>query len=380
MTLPTSPNKSSPADTETSRTQYGRYEAFPLKSTETGETLVPRPRKKHAACSQGKYLVIHGGCDGDGKPIEQDQNCLWLWDSDTFQWSKQDGPTQLYKTLASRYSHNLFFDESQNFFILHGGKTSSSDQASTETWLYDLHTCAWTTVPATSAPAGPTTAAAYIDSTLYTISTSKTTQDTINHLYFHKSATDREKPNSLVWKSVPFPSSTTTSPDTTTPITPLHRDGGAALIPLSTGYGRNYLVYLFGYTYKTPENATSKEYHSSIYTLQVPSSYMSLASAKDAIRNHLPSFLKSKTSPSGSGEFSWAPVDLVPTEIPTDKAVGGKVHPGPRSLFDSGSAASSCLGGKGVVFWGGENAKGEMESDGWVLRLAYGYADADRSE
>ncbi|KAM7192396.1 hypothetical protein V8F20_008856 [Naviculisporaceae sp. PSN 640] len=379
ITLPTTANKTSPADAETTRTEYRCFKA----PTSTG--LLPRPRQQHAACAQGKYMVIHGGLDSDGKPIEEDDNCLWFWDSETNQWSRREGPTQLYKTLAPRHSHKLFFDESQNFFVLHGGKTSDhAEAASTETWLYDFHAFAWTIVPATGSPAGPAIATAYIDSTLYTISTNpETKEDTINYLYLQKSTTDREKPDSLVWKSIPFtnPSTTsaisTTPTDTSNPIIPPHRDGGAALVPLSTGYGRNYLVYMFGYT---NTSATEKEYHSSIYTLQVPSTRNTLASAKDTVRNHLPSFLKSKTSPQGSGEWTWAPVDLVPVEVPTEKAVGGKTHPGPRDLFDGGGAASSCLGGKGVVLWGGRNAKGEIESDGWILRLAYGYADSARSE
>lgn len=289
-----------------------------------------------------------------------------------------------------RYGHHLFFDNSQGFFILHGGKTGPSDtdseSSSTETWLYDMHSLAWTTVPATSSPAGPTTAAAYVDSTLYTVSPGNCAdgekEDTINYLFLQNSTVDREKPESLVWKSVPKVSQAPES--STLPTVPSHVDSGAALIPLSTGYGRNYLVYMFGYhtntTNEQQKQQKEKEYNSSIYTLQIPSSHYSLASAKDTIRNHLPSFLKSKTSPTGSGEWTWAPVELIPTEVPTEMAVGGKVHPGPRSLFDGGRAASSCLGGKGVVFWGGENAKGDIESDGWVMRLAYGYADSARAE
>lgn len=389
ITLPTTANKTSPADAETTRTEYRCFRAPAAESLLPA--LLPKPRHQHAACAQGKYMVIHGGLDCDGKPVEEDGNCLWLWDSETTQWSRLEGPTQLDKTLTPRHNHNLFFDESQNFFVLHGGKTSinSVDQPSTETWLYDFHSFAWTIVPATGSPAGPAIATAYVDSTVYTISTNpETGEDTINYLYLQKSTTDREKPDSLVWKSIPFsnPSSTsaisTTPTDATNPIIPPHRDGGAALIPLSTGYGRNYLVYMFGCsnTKLNPTGKTEKEYHSSIYTLQIPSTYNTLASAKDTVRKHLPSFLKSKTSPQGSGEWTWAPVDLVPVEVPSEKAVGGKTHPGPRDLFDGNGAASSCLGGKGVMFWGGRNAKGEIESDGWVLRLAYGYADSARSE
>ncbi|KAK3321707.1 hypothetical protein B0H66DRAFT_574246 [Apodospora peruviana] len=390
VTLPTTKTKTSPAETETTTTKYECFPAFPLQSAETGESMIPAPRKQHAACAQGKYMVIHGGCDNDGKPIdEHDANCLWAWDSETLKWSKLPGSTQLYKTLTPRFGHHLFFDNAQNFFVLYGGKTgtqqteSDSTETETDTWLYDLDSLVWTVVPATSAPSAPATAAAYVDATLYTISGGGDGKGgNINQLYLHKSTTDREKPKSLVWKSIPFSpggsssSATTTQPSSTTPgtaaLAPSPRQG-AALVPLSTGYGRQYLVYMFG---RSPGPG---QYYSDIWTLQLPSVGFSAAAAKDVIRDHLPAFFKAAKS----GEFSWAPVDLVPVEqqpAADQKLTAGKVHPGPRCLFGGSTAASSCLDGKGVVFWGGENAKGENESDGWILRLAYGYADSDRRE
>jgi hypothetical protein len=113
------------------------------------------------------------------------------------------------------------------------------------------------------------------------------------------------------------------------------------------------------------DESGTKQYHSDIWTLQIPSHGRSAAAVKDKIREKLPGM--------ETGEFRWAEAEIVPTEQMTDE---GKVHPGPRASF----GADACLGGQGVVLWGGVNAKGEQESDGWLLRLAYGYADNNRME
>lgn len=95
---------------------------------------------------------------------------------------------------------------------------------------------------------------------------------------------------------------------------------------------------------------------SDIWAIQVPSHGFNPASVKDVIRDKiLPSSVE-------SGAYSWAEVEIVPTE---QVAREGKVHPGPRAFV----GASDCLDGKGVVFWGGENAGGERESDGWLLKI-----------
>jgi hypothetical protein len=176
----------------------------------------------------------------------------------------------------------------------------------------------------------------------------------VHYLDMKDSATERARPNALVWESVPFPAN---------PLAPGPKPrAGGALVPLSTGHGREYLVYLFGCSEGDGE---AKEYFSDIWTLQLPAHGRSAAAIKDKIREKLPRM--------ESGEFRWAEAEIVPTEQITGE---GKMHPGPRGLF----AADSCLDGQGIVLWGGVNAKGEEESDGWVLRLAHGYADNDRWE
>ncbi|KAK3376998.1 hypothetical protein B0T24DRAFT_665838 [Lasiosphaeria ovina] len=372
-------------------TRYQLIQAFPMKdtSTATPELLQPAARRQHAACAQGgQFVIVHGGrgagnSDGDGTPIDAD-NCLWRWDSATLRWSKLRGTTQLDVRMAPRFGHWLFADDAQGVLVLHGGRAAAASEASvldrvaapeaqgisvsrdtqTETWLYDLEAGAWTTLP--GVPGAPL-AAAYVggkEATLYTVGTGEGGSGVSGSVHFLRllgSATERARPGALVWQTVDFP---------TNALTPGPRPrGGGALVPLSTGMGRNYLVYMFGCDDVDSDDAAARghdKYYSDIWALQLPTHGFNAAAAKDAIRSRVPGMQ--------SGELAWSAVELVATE--QMGASEGKVHPGPRGLF----GVDSCLSGKGVVLWGGVNPKGEKEADGWILRLAYGYADNDRRE
>ena len=68
-------------------------------------------------------------------------------------------------------------------------------------------------------------------------------------------------------------------------------------------------------------------------------------------------------------------------EVPDSAQGEGKAHPGPRAWMAAdtldGTASWGGVGkgevgleqGRGVVVWGGRNARGEVEGDGWVVRI-----------
>ncbi|AEO59758.1 hypothetical protein MYCTH_2030078, partial [Thermothelomyces thermophilus ATCC 42464] len=346
---------------------YTCYPPYTLQDASTGETLVPQPRAGHAACARGgRYLLVQGGRGADGRPVEEG-NCIWQWDCEGLSWAKLRGPSQLGVEMApGRWGHWMFADEDQGFLVMVGGKTrddggGDGGGSEREAWMYDLHAAAWTTLPRLTARP---LAAAYAAGKIYIISSGEgdiapgdaKLGGMVHFLDMRESPTEREKPGALAWQSVRFPAN---------PLAPGPQPrAGGALVPLRTGHGRVYLVYLFGCSDEGGRKG-EKEYYSDIWTLQLPAQTRSAAAVKDKIREKLPRF--------ESGEFRWAEAEIVPTE---QIAAGGKVHPGPRGLF----AADACLDGHGVMLWGGINAKGEAEGDGWVLRLAHGYADSDRYE
>lgn len=312
-----------------------------MKETATGELLVPSPRRGHAACARGKYVLLHGGSDENGTPIDEDA-CIWLWDSETLAWGKIHAVSQIGETLAPREGHAIFFHEKQDLLLLHGGTTGSANTG--ETWLYDFNAVAWTQLP--SCPVAPSSSA-FVNNTLYSISTDSDMGGSIYFLNLGSNEADRSKPAALKWEKVDFPA----NPFARGPKARV----GASLVPISTGYGRNYLVYLLGGSESHGRETHEQPYYSDIWALQLPSQGFTLTTVKDAIRDKLPGRVD-------SGAFSWAELELVPTEQVEHE---GKVHPGPRGFF----GAASCLGTKGVVFWGGMNAKGEKEADGWILRI-----------
>lgn len=324
--------------------EYACYPAFPVKETTTGELLVPSPRQGHAACAKGKFVVIHGGSDENGTPIDED-SCLWEWDSETLRWSKIHAAVQIGRDLVPREGHDIFVDEQQDLLILHGGRSTSGQTG--ETWLYDFNAVAWTRLP--SCPVAPSSSA-FVDGTLYSISSDSELGGSIHSLSLGSSATDRAKSDALRWEKVDFPSN---------PLAPGPKPRvGGALVPISTGYGRHYLVYFLGRSEaegQGKENQDPAVVYSDFWTFQAPTHGFNPASVKDAIRDKLPGSVE-------SGSYSWAELEIVPTEQVEPE---GKVHPGPRAFI----GATSCLDGKGVVFWGGVNAKGEHEADGWLLRI-----------
>ncbi|KAH6847628.1 hypothetical protein B0I37DRAFT_354350 [Chaetomium sp. MPI-CAGE-AT-0009] len=377
ITLPSSPTATDPASaaattttpsstdnhTTTTTTDYGTaytcYPPFSLQDEATGETLVPAARAGHAACARGIAMCWctagGGGCPGAGGG---GGGCIWQWDCEGLRWGKLRGDSQLgVGPMRARWGHWMFADGGQGFLVVVGGRTGGEGggEVEREAWMYDLESMVWTVLP--SMPATPL-AAAYAAGRVYVISRDgdggSGLGGVVHYLDMKESVTERARPGALVWESVSFPAN---------PLAPGPKPrAGGALVPLSTGHGREYLVYLFGCS---QEEGAEREYFSDIWTLQLPAHGRSAAAVKDKIREKLPRM--------ESGAFRWAEAEIVPTEQMTGE---GKMHPGPRGLF----AADSCFDGQGVVLWGGTNAKGEEEGDGWVLRLAHGYADNDRWE
>ncbi|KAK0654346.1 hypothetical protein QBC41DRAFT_386497 [Cercophora samala] len=342
------PQEKSQTDPLTSKsTSQADYPPFPTKDISTGELNVPSSRKNHAACAHGnRYVLIHGGEDASGNPIDEG-SVIWQWDSETLAWTKLRGTTQLYKSMAPRSGHSILVDDKQGFLVSVGG---NSDATRREVWFYDFNQAVWTTLPDLPKDKDLLDVAAYAGNTLYVLSKSPSDPNAVEllSLYLHDNATDREKP--LPWETHSF---TAPSP------CPQPRVGGA-LVPINTGYGREYLVYMLGLPIDE-----SQAFQADIWTLQLPSRGITGAKVKDYVREKLPKM--------SSGELTWAEAELVAMEQMESE---GKVHPGPRGRF----GVDGCLGGRGVVIWGGENAKGEREGDGWILRLAGGYEDYDRRE
>lgn len=340
------------------------YACYPsLPSEEGGE--VPASRTGHAACTRDNQIIISGGRDSTGTDIEEDSS-LWLWDSSELKWQKlRPNPTSTSSPTPApgpRHNHSIFPHNGN--IVLHGGKSSSGD-AMSDTWLFKSSAKSWLQLP--SAPAGSTTNAVLADNTLYTITGSSAVSSEVHFLRLTPESTATE------WQTVEFP---------TNPLTPgpLPRVG-AGLVSVTTGYGRLYLLYFFGErngtvtttsasasaSPKSGEKAADPPLYSDIWSLQLPS----LSPVPDPHGSTLSSFTPKPAALKDrirrklgyeDGGMTWAEVGI---EAGEQVAHAGKVHPGPRAWF----GADVLEGGRGVVVWGGLNAKGEREGDGWVVRV-----------
>ena len=334
---------------------------------------VPVARKKHAACAFNVCVAIFGGQDENGKVIDEGST-IWLFNTAKGAWetltpSKKDDAAPRPRTGGKLFNLN-------NNLVLYGGHDASGHILK-DVWEFDYVRKEWEHKQ--DAPVWSPNAA-LADGVLYLIAAGR--DDKSCDLHFMPLATNREDQE---WHKVPFP----TTPETPGPL-PRH---GAGLIPVTTGYGRHYLIYMLGAREQSSaetgddsappppadaENpahdsasadggaAAEPQYWSDIWTYQLPSANPDLQPTLNWSETFKPAFMKDAIRGAlgyETGKHSWSEVEVLP---PTDlEATAGKVHPGPRGFF----GADVMEDGRTVVVWGGLNAKGEKEGDGWVVRL-----------
>jgi hypothetical protein len=337
------------------------YSMVPALSTFEGKQTPPA-RMNHAACAFHGSIAIYGGSDEKDGLINENSS-MWLFSPERKSWdllesSKGDVDTGDIGP-GPRRNAQLFAHDKH--VLLFGGVDGSGDNAS-DLWQFDIAAKYWTQLP--TAPVA-TSNAALANGQLWLISGSDPVSSQLHHISILASSEDRK------WESFTFP---------TNPLAPGPRARrGGALIPVTTGWGRNYLIYLLGArndssadtsTTKAEDSKHADEItqFSDTWVLQIPSSdleakpSMTLKNAinpakiKDAIRSALGA---------DTGHLSWAEAVV---QVPSEKQLeeeGGKLHPGPRAFF----GADMMEKGDSVVFWGGVDAKGERVGDGWVAKF-----------
>lgn len=321
---------------------------------------VPSPRKKHAACAFNVCVAVFGGVDDAGKLCDTDP-IIWLFNSGKSAWETLEA-AKPDKAPRQRSSARLF--DYRNSLVLYGGYDASGEELK-DVWHFSYINKTWTQLP--DAPVS-TSHASLWDGALYLVDGN---DNMSGELYYLQLGVRKDQKHE--WGTVSFP---------TNPLTPgpLPRQG-AGLLGTSTGYGRNYLLYLFGarkhapiVSSETVGNAQSEEaskdsapqYWSDSWTFQLPSSQPEVKATTNLYEALKPSKMKDSIREAigaESGKHSWAEVEVLP---PSDLDIPeGKVHPGPRGFF----ASDVMEDGKSVVLWGGINAKGEKEGDGWIIKL-----------
>ncbi|KAI1105004.1 hypothetical protein F4804DRAFT_305679 [Jackrogersella minutella] len=329
----------------TASTGTPEYQVLPAIAAEK-DAPVPSPRTNHAACSLNNRVAVYGGCDEAGKVLDEGGK-IWLYDTENLFWETLEHTSHPERVPPSR-SNGILVAHDSNLILV--GGNDPSETVLTDVWHFDCSTKTWNQLPHTPAVI---VSAAMAGDTLYGISSSDTLSSEVHHLdikFFEK------KPPT--WQTVSFP---------TNPLVPGPRprmNGG--LVVVTTGYGRNYLLYFFGDRRGGVAKGEILQW-SDLWTFQLPSVNLRSKARRSISEAINPANIKDQIRTkfgADTGRSSWAEVEVQP---PGDLHIHeGKVHPGPRSSFGYDVTTD----GQHVVLWGGSNAVGEAEGDGWIIRLS----------
>ena len=363
---------------------------------------VPGPRTGHAAVAVGERVYLFGGKGVDGQVVEE-MGRVWVFDTNTLGWSYVDPAyTSTTAIPQGRYHHGAASSEHPLPQSNTSSKASYSEQitstiaklpsliskaASTQephgsliicsglsapssplndTWLFNITTRIWSALPSTpsTSPSPPSMALTY--NRLYLITSTSELGSEIHYLPVTKETYSDARGEGEVglisskseWTTLPFP---------TNPLTPGPRPRkGAGLTPVTTGNGREYLLYFLGekastipLSENTDQEQDEKEptFWSDTYSYQVPAIPITAAAIKDATR---------QVMGIATGEDTWAEVKVEAGIESGEKESEGKAHPGSRGWFANCIVPSQP---GSVMLWGGINGKGETEGDGWLIDI-----------
>lgn len=406
------------------------YKCVPqLAEGSEGEGLkssMPGRRKSHSAVAIGRRIYVFGGmCPGEEVP-EGPPGRVWVFDTETLRWESldpengqqtsfpearydagctaatqplprtRDGPERG-GTVVERMKADLGklsslvtgnatqeqIQEPHGTLFVHGGKVLERTGELSDTWAFDIIGKHWQKLPDSplmGSNGSVQSTIAFMNDMLYLIThPSPESGDLGSNIHTLKftpemtSASDVEAELHVAGASSP-PSGTASDPSTqptsqeshawttasfpTNPLTPGPRSrSGASFLPYTTGNGRHYLIYLMGQQLALSKTSEEPIYWSDIWVHQPAAASISAAGTKDAAREKL-------GLDSGQGSWAEAKVDAGEMGGEVEGAGEGKAHPGPRGWF-----AAAEVNGEGILVWGGRNARGEVEGDGWIVGL-----------
>lgn len=327
------------------------YQALPaLACGDAGP--VPAARTKHAACAIGKNVVVYGGCGQLGQLIDN-RSILWEFDTEKLAWQVLQPETHLERTPPAR-SEGVLLSHDNNL-VLFGGRDGTG-AALQDVWHFNTFTKTWNALP--TAPVATDSAAIAAD-TLYLISANDNLSGDVHSLVIELYA-----PQPPTWHKTTYP----TNPLTPGPGTRTH----AGFLPVSTGYGRNFLLYMFGD--KKPygngmtsmaSNAVGAPRWDDLWTFQVSSSEPEAQATMDLANSIKPAKIKDQIREkfgADTGNMTWCKVEACSTNE-TGQLKGS--NPGPRSCFACDTTANA----RTVILWGGISDSGEVLGDGWLFHL-----------
>ncbi|KAL9103363.1 MAG: hypothetical protein Q9163_001575 [Psora crenata] len=373
---------------------------------------VPGSRAGHSAVAIRDRIYVFGGRGQDEEPIEE-VGRVWVFNTNTLGWSYVDSmddasvppsrslhgcvaseqPSAPKKPLeASTYTERMASTISkvptllgkgstgQTSLELHGtifihGGASTMSRPLNDTWAFTLATRIWSPLPPTSSPVPALCSLVLVNDVLYSINGSSDFANDIHSLPLKRPSYGDEGGEANAGL-IPAQSewSTTTIPSNPLTPGPKARIGGA-LMPVSAGAGRYYLLYFMGEKAPSRPISTGEEkppspqesgdnpvFYSDAWTYGLPPTSLLLAGLKDATRSTIG--LSTPTS-------AWSEVKVeAKIEAQAKEGASGKSHPGPRAWFAVDAVRKGADVGKRFVIWGGRDGRGKIEGDGWIVSLS----------
>ncbi|KAL9106520.1 MAG: hypothetical protein Q9227_008435 [Pyrenula ochraceoflavens] len=133
---------------------------------------------------------------------------------------------------------------------------------------------------------------------------------------------------------------------------PPEREGGA-LVPVSTGQGREYLALILGQPPKDEGTDTGED--PGVWTFQLRSDKITGAALKDRVKGWFGM---------DTGESKWAKSNIV------EASKESGVESPPKGLTQFGCDAGGDWGSGGeAVIWGGKDSDGTVRGEGWVVEF-----------
>ena len=342
----------------------------------------PSPRYGHAAATIDDEIYIYGGSDSPSSPTPISENgAVHVFDTKTNSWTtltpassahppnltfaaavattephpnsaevRENDPNPKFSTARQDLLPKSDLEPGLNVpepaalntygsLIIYGG-IDASGAPSNAIWTFDIGARLWSQLPSpplTLAP-NPHPNLAIVGNRLYTYAENTTfwlDLDLHSKAFVQSGTTDLGLSPLAPWSSI-VPAEGAPSPD--------GERSGAALIPVSTGQGRNYLLLVGG-------NETGD-----IWTLQLKPEGMSVASFRDAA---------SEAVGRHTTEATWAEVRYLDSE--GEIVQEGQSGRGVGARIGMGVSKVGEYDGGAFVVWGGVGADGAIIGDGALI-------------
>ncbi|KAJ9614154.1 hypothetical protein H2200_002290 [Cladophialophora chaetospira] len=260
--------------------------------------------------------------------------------------------------------------DAQGTIFIHGGTANGKDLR--DTWSFNVGTRVWTRLPDIP-DAGPSEIAnegklVYLNGKLWRLG------DGFGRVLYLDIAEHQSQPDASVeppkadkeWQVISFgteptdPNINTSSSTSTSAHLPMPRLS-AGLLPITTGSGREYLLYFMGWEKSGSLN--------DFWSFQIDAEANTAASVKDKVRD----VVGQAKSSWKSGKYEWAKC-----EIKKEKAAEKKEKEGgkdgaesdgwPEGLHSFASDVWNDQGGNVIVIWGGKRGDQTVD-EGWIVTV-----------